>query len=31
MSAILSGWTGDDIATFAGSLARLNDAAEQIP
>jgi DNA-binding MarR family transcriptional regulator len=31
ISAILSGWTEDDISTFASSLARLNDAAEQIP
>jgi DNA-binding MarR family transcriptional regulator len=30
-SAIISGWTDDDISTFARSLARLNDAAEQIP
>ena len=31
MSTILSEWTADDISTFARSLARLNDAAEQIP
>ena len=31
MSAILSEWTADDISTFARSLARLNDAAEQMP
>ena len=31
MSAILSEWTADDISTFAHSLARLNDAAEQMP
>lgn len=31
MSAILSDWTTDDISTFARGLARLNDAAEQIP
>jgi DNA-binding MarR family transcriptional regulator len=31
MSAILSDWTPDDISTFARSLARLNDAAEQLP
>ena len=31
ISTILSGWTEDDISTFASSLARLNDAAEQIP
>lgn len=31
MSAILSEWTEDDTRTFARSLARLNDAAEQMP
>ena len=31
MSTILSEWTTDDISTCARSLARLNDAAEQIP
>jgi DNA-binding MarR family transcriptional regulator len=31
MSTILSEWTEDDISTFARSLARLNDAAEQMP
>jgi DNA-binding MarR family transcriptional regulator len=31
ISTILSDWTEDDISTFARSLARLNDAAEQIP
>jgi DNA-binding MarR family transcriptional regulator len=31
ISTILSEWTPDDISTFARSLARLNDAAEQIP
>ena len=31
MSAILSEWTADDVSTFARSLARLNDAAEQMP
>ena len=31
MSTILSEWTESDISTFARSLARLNDAAEQMP
>ena len=31
MSTILSEWTADDISTFGRSLARLNDAAEQMP
>ncbi|MEV7396310.1 MarR family winged helix-turn-helix transcriptional regulator [Aeromicrobium sp. NPDC092404] len=31
MATILSEWTPDDISAFARSLARLNDAAEQIP
>lgn len=31
LSAILSDWTADEITTFAAGLARLNDAAEQIP
>ena len=31
MSTILSEWTEDDVSTFARSLARLNDAAEQMP
>jgi DNA-binding MarR family transcriptional regulator len=31
MSTILSEWTEGDITTFARSLARLNDAAEQMP
>jgi DNA-binding MarR family transcriptional regulator len=30
-SAILSDWEADEVSTFARSLARLNDAAEQIP
>jgi DNA-binding MarR family transcriptional regulator len=31
MSTILSEWSPEEISTFARSLARLNDAAEQIP
>jgi DNA-binding MarR family transcriptional regulator len=31
LSSILSDWTPDEVTTFARSLARLNDAAEQIP
>jgi DNA-binding MarR family transcriptional regulator len=31
ISTILSGWTEDDISAFASSMARLNDAAEQMP
>jgi DNA-binding MarR family transcriptional regulator len=31
VSAVLSDWPADEISTFARSLARLNDAAEQIP
>lgn len=31
LQEILSGWDVDDVATFARSFARLNDAAEQIP
>ncbi len=31
MSTILSEWTETDVSTFARSLARLNDAAEQMP
>lgn len=31
LSEILSGWNEAEITAFAGSLARLNDAADQIP
>ncbi|MBC7631354.1 MarR family winged helix-turn-helix transcriptional regulator [Aeromicrobium sp.] len=31
LSEVLSDWTSDEINTFGRSLARLNDAAEQIP
>ncbi|MDX6276964.1 MAG: hypothetical protein QOJ72_1092 [Nocardioidaceae bacterium] len=31
LSAILSDWTAEEITEFARSMARLNDAAEQIP
>ncbi|MCW2751101.1 MAG: MarR family transcriptional regulator [Aeromicrobium sp.] len=31
LSAILSDWNADEVTAFASSLARLNDAAEQIP
>ncbi len=31
ISAILSDWTPDEVSTFARSLGRLNDAAEQMP
>ena len=31
LSAILSDWNEDEVTAFASSLARLNDAAEQIP
>lgn len=31
ISAIISDWTTDEVATFAHSLMRLNDASEQLP
>ncbi len=31
LSTILADWSADEIGNFASSLARLNDAAEQIP